>query len=385
MTLEKTDPLILAPRKNRSTLGLIITSLLGIVDSLWLLYVHWNFETAGQACTISSKVSCEVIRYKQYSEWFSIPVPVYSAIFYLLFFGLALRVRRNRNAKDRRYIASLILFSIAALVSTLYFGLVSWFRLEMLCIYCSILYVLSFLNVGFSWNLWRAFSEFSIVEEWIQDVVQAFNHKKSFLGGMVLIAGILGVSWVFSSGPDLANRAQNKTESGVRSTGNPNANIKIVVFSDFQCPACKLGAQMLSEVEDVFSHKIEITYKFYPLDPSCNERARFGSHYQACAAAKAAYCASLQGHFWRFHDQFFDQQDRLGKDLFEEVAKKESLDMKQFENCISDDQTHQAVVNDIQEGNELEVNATPSIYVNGRRYTGPLKFSSFKKVIESFD
>ncbi|MCB0327638.1 MAG: thioredoxin domain-containing protein [Bdellovibrionales bacterium] len=361
-------------------------SCLGIVDSLWLIYVHWNYESVGQACSISSNISCEAIRYKQYSEWFSIPVPFFSLCFYLLLVIFLYLIRSKDGLKDRRYISSVMLMSGVSFLVSLYFGLVSWMKLELLCMYCFVLYVISLLNVLASWNLYRSFSEFSVFDELCLDVEELLSkHRKKAILFILMCCALLASAWAYSKQDFVSIKRKENTASGSRATGNPDAKVKIVIFSDFQCPACRMGAQVMGEIERVYSHKVQISYKYYPLDPACNEKARYGVHFQACEAAKASYCASMQGRFWRFHDQLFDRQKELGERLYLSLAEKEGLDLSQFKRCMVDEDTQSAVVGDIQAGDKLGVDATPSIFVNGRRYSGPLRFSSLKKVIESFE
>ena len=104
--------------------------------------------------------------------------------------------------------------------------------------------------------------------------------------------------------------------------GPADAPVRLVVFNDFQCPACRAFAHQISHLTEHFPGKLAIIFKHYSLGTECNEAVSVDRHPRACEAARAAEAARRQGKFWPFHDGLFasdlerqrrhDPSDRTG-------------------------------------------------------------------------
>ncbi len=93
-----------------------------------------------------------------------------------------------------------------------------------------------------------------------------------------------------------------------------NATVKIVEFSDFQCPFCGnlyQGAEKSLRADYVTSGKAEFYFRNFPLTQI---------HEYALQAAVAAMCANDQGQFWNMHDKLFDNQNALDTTSLEKYA-----------------------------------------------------------------
>src|SRR5690606_2330355 len=111
-------------------------------------------------------------------------------------------------------------------------------------------------------------------------------------------------------------------------TGGKDAKVTIVEFSDFQCPFCAKGADVLNQLKKKYGNKIKVVFKNFPLP----------FHNHAEDAAVAGMCANEQGSnfFWKMHDQMFANQDALDSEGLKNTAKKIGLKMDQFEKCVSE-------------------------------------------------
>lgn len=87
----------------------------------------------------------------------------------------------------------------------------------------------------------------------------------------------------------------NLTNSFV--TGPSNAKIKLVEFTDFQCPFCESAFPTIQALMKKYSGKISLEYKSFPLS----------FHENAEKSAEAALCAGEQGKFWEMHDNLFGE------------------------------------------------------------------------------
>jgi uncharacterized membrane protein len=83
--------------------------------------------------------------------------------------------------------------------------------------------------------------------------------------------------------------------------GQPDARLELVVFSDFQCPACQRFAQAIATAAE-HHPELAVVFKHYPLSSQCNPRVRRDLHPLSCGAAQAAEAARRQGKFWEYHD-----------------------------------------------------------------------------------
>ena len=140
--------------------------------------------------------------------------------------------------------------------------------------------------------------------------------------------------------------------------GSPMAPVTIYEFSDFQCPHCKTTAPVLKKLVEESNGKVKLIFKQYPLP----------MHPKAREASKATIAAHKQGKFWEMHDLLFENQDRLKTANLDDYAEKIGLDMKRFRADMKSKDADKKIEADLAEGNAVGVEATPSIYVNNRRF-----------------
>jgi len=140
--------------------------------------------------------------------------------------------------------------------------------------------------------------------------------------------------------------------------GPADAPVTIVEFADFECPYCRLAAQVLDDLLERYPGKVRVAYKFFPL----------ASHPHGEAAARAAVAAMKQGKFWEMHALLFENQTSLDPSSFEKFAKQIGLDVKQWKVDFESKETADRVARDRKEGDGLQIQGTPALYVNGRHY-----------------
>jgi protein-disulfide isomerase len=182
--------------------------------------------------------------------------------------------------------------------------------------------------------------------------------------------------------------------------GDPNAPVKIVEYSDFQCPYC---AQFHQQTEPQIIENYVRTGKVYFVYRSMGnfigdnlEKYNGISDTESRDAAEAAYCAGDQNKFWEYHDILFTNHTGEGAGDFTSrrllaFAEAIGLDMNQFRTCISNATYRQRVLQDETDGNAAGVTGTPafvlSYTVNGQTKTqlisGAQPFSTFQQDIDS--
>jgi protein-disulfide isomerase len=153
---------------------------------------------------------------------------------------------------------------------------------------------------------------------------------------------------------------------GNPSQGPSDAKVTIIEFSDFECPHCREFSQTLRSIEPQYP-QIRVVFKDFPLTQV---------HPWAETAAIAARCAYMQkpDAFWTFQAQIFDNQDLISTenvwDKLTSFAAQDGLDADAFKTCMSSPEAKQAVEANHREGEALNINSTPTVFVNGRPLVG---------------
>ena len=154
------------------------------------------------------------------------------------------------------------------------------------------------------------------------------------------------------------------TAPDFRERGPKDAKLQVVEFSDFQCPACRVAEPPLRQIFTVYAGKLHFIFKHYPLR----------MHEWAKPAAVAAECAGVQGKFWEYHDRLYDKQNEWtnpkADDFLAGYAKELKLDVPAWQACRQDPAASAAYEKDMKDGDDAWVSATPTFFINGRRFVG---------------
>ena len=222
--------------------------------------------------------------------------------------------------------------------------------------------------------------------------------KKSFLVPISIIIGaiIIATAIVLTRTPSLPEALEQKGKAQIgleeekkpeqkekfqlgekdHLRGNPEAPVTIVEFSDFQCPFCERFHKTVQQVLADYPDQVRWVYKHFPLD---------SIHSQARSAAEASECAWEQkGNkgFWQFADLLFENQQKLGKGLYQELAKELGLDEEQFNTCLSSRKYKDKVEVDYQQGIKAGVRGTPGSFVNEQEIPGAVPYETLKSAVE---
>ena len=154
--------------------------------------------------------------------------------------------------------------------------------------------------------------------------------------------------------------------------GNKGAPIKVVVFSDFQCPFCGRVNPSIDKMKKEYGDKVAVAFKHFPL----------GFHQRAEPAAVASLAAHRQGKFWEMHDKLFENQRALEDSDLVTYAKDLGLNVAQFEKDLKDPALKKWVKDDMSEGQGFGVRGTPATFINGRMVSGAQPYEAFKSIIE---
>lgn len=171
-----------------------------------------------------------------------------------------------------------------------------------------------------------------------------------------------------------------KTE-GTPNFGTQGAPVVIVEFSDFECPYCQKEAGILRQnLLAAYPTQVHFYFKEFPL---------VTLHPWAKAAAIASRCVYRQnaGEFWNYHDWIFQHQNEVNpdnlKDKILDWAKNEKdIDALQLTTCMENKATEAEVDKDMADGRALDVNSTPTLFINGRRLASAAEWPTLKAIID---
>lgn len=208
------------------------------------------------------------------------------------------------------------------------------------------------------------------------------------LGTIVItLLMIVGIAFMFSGGAATSVNDVAPVAEAVLVPDNPNekgatesAQVTVVEFSDFQCPACRATAPLVSQLVATYGDTVRFIYRHYPL---------VSIHRNAQAAAVFAQAAAQQGKFWEIHDILFEKQsewsDITNSDQLQEkflsYAQSLELDIPMLIESMNDSSVLEAVQRDVADGNTANLTGTPTFFVNGIQTPAPQLLSAVELLV----
>jgi protein-disulfide isomerase len=138
--------------------------------------------------------------------------------------------------------------------------------------------------------------------------------------------------------------------------GAASAPVTIVEFTDYQCPTCAAQQPVLEKIVAEYGDRVRLVVRDFPLS----------MHPNAPKAAEAAEAARAQGKYWEYVTLLFANQGALEVPKLKEYATRAGLDRAKFDAMLDSGQFAAKIERDVYDGNRIGVNATPTLFVNGR-------------------
>jgi protein-disulfide isomerase len=149
--------------------------------------------------------------------------------------------------------------------------------------------------------------------------------------------------------------------------GPPTAPITIVEYGDYECPSCLNAVPIIREVRRLLGDQLRFVFRHFP---------QSSIHPHASVAAEAAEAAAEQGKFWEMHEALFGHQNELAEIDLSHLALSLGLEIYKFETSLGRQQHYPQILADFDSGVRSGVNKTPTLFMNGRRYDGPIDAKS---------
>ena len=152
------------------------------------------------------------------------------------------------------------------------------------------------------------------------------------------------------------------TAKSSRDSTTPKGVVTIEEFGDYQCPPCGLLHPVLKTLKGEYGNRIELVFHHLPLTQL---------HKHALEAAYAAEAAKFQGKFWEMHNLLYESQSAwtdVGdfRPVAINYARQIGLDTARFQRDMDGLEVLTRVTADEQRANNLGVNSTPTVYLNGQ-------------------
>lgn len=185
------------------------------------------------------------------------------------------------------------------------------------------------------------------------------------LGALLVTGMVVQREWGRERSPDVEAREVAEWQA-VAATGtvlgDSSAPVRIVEFSDFQCPYCAHVQSRLSSLRQRYPGRVAVVYRHFPLP---------AIHPHAVTAGIAAECAGEQGRFERYHDALFQGQEGLGVRPWNDFAAEAGVtDLERFDRCVAEERYRERLERDTRAGEEIGVDATPAFVVGNRLIVG---------------
>ncbi len=156
--------------------------------------------------------------------------------------------------------------------------------------------------------------------------------------------------------------------------GDPDAECTLVEYGDYECPSCGEAYPIVKRIQRHFGKRIRFVFRNFPLSQI---------HPDAEAAAEVAEFASSRAEFWPMHDLLFENQDRLGDELYEALAERLQLPIEDLRTSLEEGEFKARVRADFAGGVRSGVNGTPTFFINGKRNNGSFDYGSLVAAIDT--
>jgi protein-disulfide isomerase len=157
-----------------------------------------------------------------------------------------------------------------------------------------------------------------------------------------------------------------------RRQGSFTAEITLVQYGDYQCPACQSVDRMIQSIQQQLGDRILFVFRHFP---------QSDIHPEAHHAAEAAEAAASQNKFWEMHTHLFAHQFQLADSDLVEYAIALHLDVNQFLHEMATDFHMARVQEDIESGIQSNVTQTPTFFVNDRKCNDNLSLNTLLEAI----
>ena len=381
--------------------AILILALVGIGLCIELGYIFYktNFLStfAPSFCAVSELIDCDGVAQTSYALSMGVPNAIWGLILYLVMIMLLFVDKIQAKFKNtifdvfenpRSYIS---FFGILSFIISMVLAFISIFKIQKICALCFVTYFINF-AIALLANTKGFFVQDIIIT--VRDFLK--GAKKHFILFLIVLTAFISTlvycqnSLIFS--PKLKKEkmqkeffeaTKNKYPVKGNILGSNNAKVVIYVYSDYNCPFCKVVHMMLHKAAREENIKVEEVH--FPLDTSCNTKigGTLGGHENSCAYSKYAMAAKKQGYLWPMADILFYKRP-MNLDEMKQYVKeaKLNIDFEQLEKDYQSKEIEEQLQKDIDRTVSKGIMGTPSLEINGVVYVGAMPYDELIKQIK---
>lgn len=384
---------------DKKRLAIQLLALAGLVLSIKLAFIYYsaNYDkySLSSFCSINDFIDCDGVAKTTASQVLGIPLAYWGIFFYVtvLFLTVVDKLKNIRFLKflevfkePKAYIGTL--GTIAFLCSMILAG-ISLFSIKKLCILCVITYFIDFAIAlvatnGMFKNIVKSFKT-----TFVDFIAGAKQYTKTFI---VLV--LLAVSFLAYSGITLNFVPHIKKQQAILKyrkikynpyrvkgnlLGNENGDVVIELYSDYVCPLCYIQNIMLHQAVKEFPN-IKIVHHNLPFDKACNPYIQINMHPYACYMSRGAIAARNQGNYWEMSSLLYEKQPKKMEDMLK-LAEELGFDKEKFQQDFESQKTTDEIASELERANKLELDSTPTMFINGKKYVGVKPYYDLKEIL----
>lgn len=360
----------------------LLASIVGAAASAYLLVEYLT----GQPGVCLTGSGCDLVRASAFAYPLGIPTPLIGLVFYLVAAWVVLRTLDSVQIAGIAPGTALLILSVAGAIASMTLTALEAFVIRAFCTWCLVQAGASLVLLAATVALPRTDSDVPTdgrSRRARQHASQAVEVERRRLTRTALFGGSGGalvVAALLAAGASAGTPSTSPNGSSLAPAGNPHLGsgpVEVVEFADFECPGCAVVAPILADIAS--SDEITLVYRYLPLD---------SIHANADASARAAAAAAKQGKFWEVSSAIYARQNEW-KDLsatdadafFGTVASEAGLDLGAWQAAYASGEISAAVDADRQAAVSLGLNGTPTLFINGRLYSGGLSSDAIRSAV----
>ena len=370
---------------------------LGLSIKLTIIYYMVNFvpDAAPSFCAINEIIDCDGVARTNYAQILGIPTACFGLFLYTFVLGMCF-VDKLKNIKGLGFLEVFkdkfsYIFSLYCISFTvsMYLMAVQFFDIHMFCLLCFVTYLVDFVSLFIAKDYSKPW--YFEIKTSVIDFVDAIKIKKYFIAFIAVCILGIGVftytklSYIFT--PQMKKYDEYmyfqkmkgnhfKVQGNV--LGNPEGDVIVYEYSDFECPMCPVMNRMLQKAAKEDFENILVIHHNFPLDNKCNPLVTKPFHANSCLYARFALAAKKQDKYWEMINLLFTKQPKSNQEMFK-MAMKVDIDPNQLANDFLKG-TEEELTEEIMSAINKQVEAaTPTIFINNKKFVGLMSYDELKK------
>lgn len=376
-------------------------SLGGFIAAAYLssiqIQVEFGAKITGLLCNTDGFLNCDTAAQSGFATLAGIPISVlgvafYAAILAVIFFGALKSSPKTPSTHDKPAPFSapaltLTLYGLSVLYSLFLLG-VSLFILQSVCPFCALLYICNIGGFAAAW-MWYGHKPHHALLDQLRHLSGLFKTwaPPVFVGCFIVaLLASLSIRQLSIDAQQVEHARQQEIRDArkpieqdqYRASHSPglgpkDAPVVLVEFSSFTCPHCAQFSGVLTELLRNYPEQVRVEFRHFPASQQPDSNA----------AARAGVCAHEQQKFWLLHDLMFSRAPALAEPNILSYATEAGLNADQLQTCMNSELARRIVNADIHAAQALNIQGTPTLFINGRRFDGAVPYPELEKHIKA--